>query len=272
MAKLYGTTILDPVEAPLGIVGTPSTGVPLPQGFTVPSGKTGTISGTLSVTGSTTLAGVTVSGALSVTTVTTGNVILDGGNARGAALTIGTNDNFQVNFETNGTPRGFLAASGEWNLGASGFTGAHVVNGGIQFSTAFSDAKLSMYSSGRVTGNVAVGINPTGDVTIDFSRIGSMVGITVQGFSGTSAGSGQYISITTNVPVHIRPDSVKHAVTSIRNDTTQEFGLVQFLTTGEIRIFRNAAGDTFSAASGPRSFQTFTLFFVNGTAAQEDSC
>lgn len=63
MAKLYGLTTSDPVEAPMGIVSVSGSPIALPQGFTLPSGKTASIAGSLSVTGSTTLASLTVSGA-----------------------------------------------------------------------------------------------------------------------------------------------------------------------------------------------------------------
>jgi hypothetical protein len=57
-----------------------------------------------------------------------GTAILNGGNTAGAALTIGTNDNFGLNFETNGTINGSINSSGAWTLGApSGSTGEHLI-------------------------------------------------------------------------------------------------------------------------------------------------
>jgi hypothetical protein len=261
MAKLYGTTILDPVEAPLGIVGTPSTGVPLPQGFTVPSGKTGTISGTLSVTGSTTLAGVTVSGALSVTTVTTGNVILDGGNARGAALTIGTNDNFQVNFETNGTPRGFLAASGEWNLGASGFTGAHVVNGAIQFANGSApntnNSALSYHSAGTFSGTLT-GFTTSPSLTVYYVRIGNMVILTAGAAAFTS--NATTLSMT-GVPTHLTPTTSKILSHIVTDNGTNAQGRADVTASSTINFYVTAAAGAFTN-TGSKGFPGLTIVYT----------
>lgn len=41
------------------------------------------------------------------------NQILNGGNSTGAAITIGTNDNFALNFEVNGSQRVIIATNGE---------------------------------------------------------------------------------------------------------------------------------------------------------------
>ena len=53
------------------------------------------------------------------------DVILDGGNSEGAAITIGTNDNFAVNFETNGTVAGSINTSQAWTLGVDGGSQDH---------------------------------------------------------------------------------------------------------------------------------------------------
>ncbi len=45
--------------------------------------------------------------------------ILNGGNTEGAAITIGTNDNFNVNFETNGSTKMILEPSGDLGLNIS---------------------------------------------------------------------------------------------------------------------------------------------------------
>jgi hypothetical protein len=49
---------------------------------------------------------------VSATSATSVNYILAGGNSKGAAITIGTNDNFGLNLETNSTTRMSIASSG----------------------------------------------------------------------------------------------------------------------------------------------------------------
>ncbi len=48
-----------------------------------------------------------------------GAAILDGGNSTGANLTVGTNDNFDLNFETNGTNNMTLTSSGKLGIGTT---------------------------------------------------------------------------------------------------------------------------------------------------------
>jgi len=75
MAKLFGNTNLDPVEAPLGIVSTSGNPVVLPQGFTLPVGKTAAIAGTLTVTGPTTLFSLVVTSVVTLPALTTSSVL-----------------------------------------------------------------------------------------------------------------------------------------------------------------------------------------------------
>ena len=60
-----------------------------------------------------------------------GNWILDGGNAKGANITIGTNDEYHVNIETNTTSRLIVLSSGEVGIGtAAPITRLHVEGNG----------------------------------------------------------------------------------------------------------------------------------------------
>ena len=71
MANLYGLTKTDPVNAPVGIVGTPGVAIVLKEGFTVPTLKNGTIGGNLTVSGALNISGITT---LSNTLNNTGNI------------------------------------------------------------------------------------------------------------------------------------------------------------------------------------------------------
>lgn len=57
------------------------------------------------------------------------DAILDGGNSEGAAITIGTNDNFGLNFETNGTNAGSINTGQAWSLGTDGGAQDHISYG-----------------------------------------------------------------------------------------------------------------------------------------------
>jgi hypothetical protein len=60
----------------------------------------------------------TVQGSVSATgSVTANNLVYKGGNTEGAALTIGTNDTQNLNFETNGTSRMTILSSGNVGIG-----------------------------------------------------------------------------------------------------------------------------------------------------------
>jgi hypothetical protein len=47
------------------------------------------------------------------------NIILDGGNTKTASITIGTNDNFNLNFETANTTRVTITSSGNVGIGTN---------------------------------------------------------------------------------------------------------------------------------------------------------
>jgi hypothetical protein len=68
------------------------------------------------------------SGNLSWVVAAVGDIV-NGGNSFGAAMTIGTNDAFALNFETNAVTKGSVSSAGLWTLGESGGTQSHVING-----------------------------------------------------------------------------------------------------------------------------------------------
>lgn len=75
------------------------------------------------------------SGNLSWVTTTPGSGdISNGGNTFGAAITIGTNDAFALNFETNNVIKGSITSAGAWTLGESAGTQTHAVNGNLNIT------------------------------------------------------------------------------------------------------------------------------------------
>ncbi|WP_413612557.1 beta strand repeat-containing protein [Bdellovibrio sp. HCB-110] len=134
-------------------------------------------------------------GILGCTSYSSSGVFANGGNSSGAALVLGTNDNFGLNFKTNNTNRMILTADGKlgigltapvtpldvqgnitirdnvgtvWgNLGKNGVSGAFYMfsgtSAGIELNAAHSSAPINFITNGsnRVTispaGNVGVG-------------------------------------------------------------------------------------------------------------------
>ncbi|WP_374075073.1 beta strand repeat-containing protein [Bdellovibrio bacteriovorus] len=134
-------------------------------------------------------------GILGCTSYSSSGVFANGGNSSGAALALGTNDNFGLNFKTNNTNRMILTADGKlgigltapvtpldvqgnitirdnvgtvWgNLGKNGVSGAFYMfsgtSAGIELNAAHSSAPINFITNGsnRVTispaGNVGVG-------------------------------------------------------------------------------------------------------------------
>lgn len=56
---------------------------------------------------------------LTESSVTVANIFLQGGNSFTATAVIGTNDAFDLNFETNGTARGGVGSTGKWMMGVT---------------------------------------------------------------------------------------------------------------------------------------------------------
>ncbi len=75
--------------------------------------------------------------------------IVDGGNTRGAAISIGSNDDFDLNFETNNTTKMVVKKTGNVGIGTVTPTALLDVNGMVQ-STLF-----------RTSGNSGTAYNPT---------------------------------------------------------------------------------------------------------------
>jgi len=61
--------------------------------------------------------------------------INNGGNSFGSAMTIGTNDAFALNFETNNIPIATGATTGSWSIGPASYSGTHTFNGNIKLAS-----------------------------------------------------------------------------------------------------------------------------------------
>ncbi len=117
----------------------------------------------LTATGITNLATTTIS---SLICNITWNIFCDGGNTRGANLTLGTNDNFAQVFETNNSERMRITSTGNVGIGNTNpgnkleITGTSTNTSGLRFTNMLSSGASSL------TTNKVLTVNGSGDVVL----------------------------------------------------------------------------------------------------------
>lgn len=152
------------------------------------------------------------------------NYILDGGNTKGSNITIGTNDNFNINFETNNTTRAVLNNSGNLGIGFSNPTDRLEVNGAIKIGGSLPSIRTT---TNRFSVNETSSLpgNETGMVT-QFSSGGfgrSIFAITHTGVNTTFFGlNSQLFSIGGEGDTDIRfVKGLSYSATDILNSGTE---------------------------------------------------
>ncbi len=126
------------------------------------------------------------SGVMGCTSYSATSLFANGGNSFGAAATLGTNDNYGLNFETNGTPRMTISNGGAVGIG----TTSPSFNLDIQSSDAF-QARLWHSSDGQYDGSAMMMTRTRGTLA---SNSAVTSGDTLGGFyfrahDGTSTGT-----------------------------------------------------------------------------------
>ncbi|MFV8251284.1 tail fiber domain-containing protein [Bdellovibrio bacteriovorus] len=126
------------------------------------------------------------SGVMGCTSYSATSLFANGGNSFGAAATLGTNDNYGLNFETNGTPRMTISNGGAVGIG----TTSPSFNLDIQSSDAF-QARLWHSSDGQYDGSAMMMTRTRGSLA---SNSAVTSGDTLGGFyfrahDGTSTGT-----------------------------------------------------------------------------------
>lgn len=84
--------------------------------------------------------------------------IVQGGNTLGAAMTIGTNDNFGLNLETNGTTKVAIGTAGDVSIGPTGSSSAsllHALN--LPTANSFSNISVTPTAQLRISSNNTAG-------------------------------------------------------------------------------------------------------------------
>jgi len=97
--------------------------------------------------------------------------ITNGGNSFGSAITLGTNDNYGLNFETNSTTRGSINAAGAWTLGSVSQNNQHKVLS----SYTGNDGVFSVVGGGSAGAYLAINENTSAQLYLFGMDTGSTV-------------------------------------------------------------------------------------------------
>lgn len=192
MAKIYGATKLDPVNAPIGIVSD-GTAVILPQGFTIPSGKDASVGRNLTVGGSLTVTGtITLSGAVNTISNTTNLSVLNVSSAATFSSTVAITGSINSSVVPDSNARDFGSSSVRWGTGYFSTLNATTVTAG------------SISSSGAVTANsLIVSGSVSFPSSISLSGTTNLSNLSVSGAATFSSN----ISITGSINTSVLPSA-----------------------------------------------------------------
>lgn len=288
MANLYGVTKTDPVNAPVGVVGTPGVAVSLPQGFTVPSLKNGSIGGNLSVGGTLTVSGII---SLSNTLNNTSNITnLSTLNVAGAATFSNT---IAISGKVNSTV--LPETTTTYNLGSTSFRWANGYFSTLDVNTINS---TTTNVSGTLTVSTGLNVNGITELTGNLTSTASLIPkelkfnnttyvhnsqntvldfFTQATFSGTITGcltspsatitysrignlvilsSSQTLEATSNattmtitgLPAWLTPSTVKTMTHIVKDNGTLTQGRISVGTDGVLTFYKDAAGAAFTSS------------------------
>lgn len=209
---------------------------------------------------------ITSGGSVSVATLLSGNVFLDGGNTRGANLRLGSNDNYSFFFETNNTDRfqingsGFMSFISDWGFQPSTNSSTGSINDVSTSTTSY--LQMTGVGSTTITG---LANGSSGKTLLISNQTGSGLTIKNESASSTAAnriqtGTGNDISIAD-----------KASAILIYNATTSRWSLLTGAATAPTltypvgNIAANDSNVTFTSADNrvqictPTAARTYTL-------------
>ena len=153
-----------------------------------------------------------------INVTTAGGFIKDGGNSFGAAATVGTNDTFDLNFETGGTTQmTVLASTGNVGIGTTGARSKLDVNGSILSKASVANASSTIDFGG---GNIQHTTASCGSFILHNLKDGGSFTFIVKGTTVTTCSFTAFSDAgTTALTVHLPPDhgattSAKHTIYS----------------------------------------------------------
>lgn len=288
MANLYGLTKTDPVNAPIGIVGSPGVAIILKEGFTVPSLKNGTIGGSLTVSGALNVSGITtLSNTLNNTTNITNLSTL---NTSGVATFSGT---VVVSGKVNSTVLPNITNT--YNLGSTSFKWANgyfttIETTSVNATNLTASSLITAGTGLNVTGTTALTGNLTCTGTLqpkdikfndtsyaynaqntvmNFFAEGSFTGVLTGCttsppatfryvrigdsviFSGASTLEGTSNATTmtiTGLPAWLTPSTTKIIPHIVKDNGTLTIGKLVIETTGVLTFYKDANGGVFTAS------------------------
>lgn len=167
------------------------------------------------------------SGVLSWISVSAGGDVNNGGNSFGAAMTIGTNDPFALQFETNGVTKGSISSAGLWTIGEVAGSQTHVVNGSLNIGTGLTIASLTgvlKAASGVVSASTIVDADVSSSAAITRSKLANGTNNTF--VTNNSSGVMQSTAVTASRAVVTDSNGLPTAATT----TATEIGYVNGVT------------------------------------------
>lgn len=209
---------------------------------------------------------ITSGGSVSVATLLSGNVFLDGGNTRGANLRLGSNDNYSFFFETNNTDRfqingsGFMSFISDWGFQPSTNSSTGSINDVSTSTTSY--LQMTGVGSTTITG---LANGSSGKTLLISNQTGSGLTLKNESASSTAAnriqtGTGNDISIAD-----------KASAILIYNSTTARWSLLTGAATASTltnpigNVAANDSNVTFTNADNrsqtctPTAARTYTL-------------
>jgi len=255
MANLYGATKTDPVNAPVGIVKEPGVAIDLPQGFTVPLLKNGSIGGNLSIGGTLNVTGITT---LSNTLNTTGIMNLSTLNVSGVTT-------FSSTVAINGSINSSIVpqTTTTYNLGSSSYRWANgyfasldataispLLPKEIKFNnTSFvhnaQNTALSFFVEGSFTG-ILTGCATSPSATFRYVRVGDLVVFSAGSF--LEATSNATTMTITGLPAWLTPSVTKTINHIVKDNGTLTHGKLVISSDGVLTFYKDVNSTAFTAS------------------------
>jgi hypothetical protein len=299
MAKIYGATKLDPVNAPIGIVSD-GVAVILPQGFTIPAGKDAAIGRNLTVGGSLSVTGtITLSGAVNTISNTTNLSTLNVSSAATFSSTIAINGSINSNVVPDSNVRNFGSLSVRWGTGFFSTVNATAITADtLSVSTSLSSsAGLSVTGTTALTGDLTctgsalpkelkinnpADTNNTQNTALGFFAEGSFIGaltgcttnptavfryirigrtVILSGSPTLEATSNSGTMTITGLPAFLNPLNDKNMPHIIKDNGVLAQGKVKITSGGVITLHKDAAETAFTS-SGTKGIVGLSCYYI----------